>query len=144
MDLKKVGCENVKWLRQGYSGGHLCMLCCVIWSNVICGLCNDVFSSSDYVMLNGRMINEWWIWKDIEGRDHGLFQYTILVLPWGDWRKPRTSSVRIVNVQAEIWTEHHLTTSQKRYRQNRLPEGGNIHLYVIRVLCCGMWRCVVW
>jgi hypothetical protein len=126
MDLKKVGCENVKWLRQGYSGGHLCMLCSVFWGNVICGLCSDVFSSSDYVMLNGRMINEWWIWKDIEGSDHGLFQYTLLVLAWGNWRKPWKSAVRIVSVQAEIWTDHCLNTSRKHYRLSRHPEWGSI------------------
>jgi hypothetical protein len=32
----------------------------------IYGLFNDALSSSDYIVLNDRMINEWWIRMDVE------------------------------------------------------------------------------
>jgi hypothetical protein len=37
---------------------------------LICGLFNNVISSSDYVASNGRAISEYWNGKNVEGSCH--------------------------------------------------------------------------
>jgi hypothetical protein len=44
----------------------------------LCVLFNDTVSSSDYIALNDNVINEQWIWKDMEGSGHGLVYGSIL------------------------------------------------------------------
>jgi hypothetical protein len=34
-----------------------------------------------------RMINEWWIRKNVEGSGHSLFPSTVLAIAWTDWGK---------------------------------------------------------
>jgi hypothetical protein len=46
-------------------------------------LSNDAVSSLDNTLLNGEIINEWKIGKDIKGNSHGLLQGSIT------WNLPR-------------------------------------------------------
>jgi hypothetical protein len=39
---------------------------------VFCGLFDDAVSSSDYIVLDERMINEWWIRYDMGGSGRDL------------------------------------------------------------------------
>jgi hypothetical protein len=39
----------------------------------------------------------------MEGNSHGIIEGAILVFAWMDWEKPQKTSVRIANLQAEIW-----------------------------------------
>jgi hypothetical protein len=50
-------------------------------------LFNDAVNSWYYTALNGMLINERWIGKDVEGSDRGLFQGTVPVLALRDRRK---------------------------------------------------------
>jgi hypothetical protein len=38
-----------------------------------------MINSSDYIVSEGRMINEWLVWENVEGSSHGLFQIVILI-----------------------------------------------------------------
>jgi hypothetical protein len=49
-------------------------------------------TSSDYIASKDRMINEWWIGKDVEGSDRGLIWGNIPAVAWRDWGKPRETS----------------------------------------------------
>jgi hypothetical protein len=48
------------------------------------------------------MVNEWWIWKDVEGKGCCLIQATIPPYSSKNWAKSRKSSVRRVGVLTEI------------------------------------------
>jgi hypothetical protein len=50
----------------------------------ICGLFNDVVSSSDYTASNDEMINEYLIRKNIKANGKGLIQGTIPAFFWRD------------------------------------------------------------
>jgi hypothetical protein len=63
-------------------------------------------SSSDYIASNGRMINEYWIARDLEGSSHFLFQGTIPAFIWRDCGKPQTTLTSINGVPAEIRAGH--------------------------------------
>jgi hypothetical protein len=68
--------------------------------------CN-LFNNASPVMKtttasNKRVANEWWNGKDLEGNGRGLG--TITELAWRNWGTPRSPSVRIAGLRAEIWT----------------------------------------
>jgi hypothetical protein len=73
--------QQIKNNKTYYSSGGLCSLkaVCVIYSSVsqfiyllICSLINDALLVTDYVPTNETIINEWWIWKGLEGSGLGL------------------------------------------------------------------------
>jgi hypothetical protein len=46
------------------------------------GLFNNILIISDYVTSNAHMINEFWVGKDVEGSDHGLFSWSSAFAFW--------------------------------------------------------------
>jgi hypothetical protein len=46
-----------------------------------CGLFNDAFSSSDYIVSSDRMINEYWVGHAMEWSDRGLIKELSRHLP---------------------------------------------------------------
>jgi hypothetical protein len=72
---------------------------------------SDAVSCSYYIASNDRVINEKWIWKDVErsGRGRG----TIPAFAWRDWAQPWKTSVRIVSLTAEIWIRDLPNTKQE-------------------------------
>jgi hypothetical protein len=89
------------------------------------GSFNDAFDISDYIVSNGRIINEWWIGNDVEGSRSDLFQDTIPAFAWWSWEKSRKSLISIIVVPGEIWTSHFPNTNHKRYRLNRISRWSN-------------------
>lgn len=60
-----------------------------LWWIMIRGLFNDAVSSADYIVSNGRMINEIRIEKEVERSGIGLFQSIIPDFVQRDWLNPR-------------------------------------------------------
>jgi hypothetical protein len=53
----------------------------------ICSLFNNTFSVTQDYIASDEMIYEWWIRKDVDGRDRGLISGTIPALAWKDRKK---------------------------------------------------------
>jgi hypothetical protein len=83
-------------------------------SSFSCGLFYDTISIQT-IASNGRMTDEQWIGKDLEGNSRGL----IVALSWRLVLKKTTKTS--VNIPAEIWTEHLQNTGLKRYHHINLP-----------------------
>jgi hypothetical protein len=57
------------------------------------GLFSNSISNAESSDLSGRMINEGWIGKDVEGSNHGLFQWIIPAFTGGtgeNYEKPQS------------------------------------------------------
>jgi hypothetical protein len=87
----------------------------------ICVLFHDGIISSDYITTNGRMINEWRIVKDVEGSSSGPLWGNMSSIAWRNSGNPQRTSVRIVNIPAEIWTGHLPKACQKCNLLTQLP-----------------------
>jgi hypothetical protein len=59
---------------------------------------------ADYVASNKRVIREWWIWKDLEGRGRGLILRYYPGIHLEGLRKTTKTLVRIPGLRAEVWT----------------------------------------
>jgi hypothetical protein len=59
------------------------------------------------------MICELRIKKDVEGSGHGLMKGNIPEFVWKNWGKPQKSSVRIVDLWAEILTRNFPNTNKE-------------------------------
>lgn len=47
--------------------------------------------TSRIILLNGTMISEWWIRKDVEVREHDLIWDIIMEFAWRSWERPHKS-----------------------------------------------------
>jgi hypothetical protein len=105
------------------AGNRLLKVLSDLWSQLFSyALFNDAVASCDYIASNGKMINEWWIGKNVEGSGHAIFQH--LAFAWMDWWKFWKWSLSILSVSGEIRSRHLANTSQEPYRL--------IHLAVCR------------
>lgn len=64
------------------------------------------FSSTDCMALDSRLINEWWVTKDVERGSLFLIWGSILAFAWRDWGKTWKTSAGVVSVLAENQTSH--------------------------------------
>jgi hypothetical protein len=64
------------------------------------------FSSTDYIASDSRMINEWWVTKNMERGGHVVICSNILAFAWRDWEKTWQTSVGVVGVLAETQTRN--------------------------------------
>jgi hypothetical protein len=65
------------------------------------------------VASDGRLIDEWWMGKDLEETARGLVHVLSLNSPRGI--KENHKNVTITRVRVEIWTEHPPNTSLEHY-----------------------------
>lgn len=79
-----------------------------------------------YIATSGKMINEWWFWKDLEGRANGLIEVISLHFYGKSWK----TSVRKICVPVEIRTGHLLKVSQERFCYSKQFEFTSlVHLF---------------
>jgi hypothetical protein len=78
----------------------------VLWVTSLC---------IQYIASNGRMMDEWWIGRDLEGSCHIQIEVLSLHLPGGTEENHKKTSVRKAGAPAKIWTEHLLHTSLEPY-----------------------------
>jgi hypothetical protein len=75
---------------------------------------------ADYVASNKRVIREWWIWKDLEGRGRSLILRYYPGIHLEGLRKTTKTLVRIPGLRAEVWTLVLTNTKSVTTRQRRL------------------------
>jgi hypothetical protein len=74
--------------------------------------CQSICKFMDFMALNERVIDEWWIGNNMEGSGRGLIWGNIPAFMEG-LRKLRKTSVRIPGLRAEIWTQNLPNTKHK-------------------------------
>jgi hypothetical protein len=100
-----------KWVSiTSVTGKTYCMPCWQRWyisfpelfALFFCSLFWNSCQCLDYIASNDRMIDDWWIFKNLEGRHHALMK-KLAGWAYGEQWKP---SLRITIVLAEFRTNH--------------------------------------
>lgn len=64
---------------------------------------SDRFSSLDWVVSCGWMINKEWSWRNVkEGKVYATFCDTVTEFTWNIWQKPRGSWITVIFIRIEI------------------------------------------
>jgi hypothetical protein len=61
----------------------------------------NAVNSSDYIVLNGIIIDEYWIGKDMEGSCHGLIRATFWHFPVRTWENYQKQTVGIAGCSGQ-------------------------------------------
>lgn len=70
----------------------------------------------DYIRPNGKMIHQWWIWKDLKGRDRDLIMVLSWNLLWRERIKQWKTPFKISGIRANIRTEYLPNIGLEHYR----------------------------